>query len=128
MKKLIPILFLSIYLVSATELHELLKLPQLIEHFMEHKSDNKQTNFFDFLFTDFSSSNDGDYVIEIDVNLPFKANDKCIGSAPVAFVSNHFDYSIIKPVYSDKKSYSKYTELFIQSSFLSTIWQPPKSC
>jgi hypothetical protein len=128
LKKLIPILFLSIYLVSATELHELLKLPQLIEHFIEHNTDNKQTTFFDFLFTHYSSSNDGDNDIEKDVKLPFKTNDKCIGSAPIAFVSNHFDYSIIKPVYSDKKSYSKYTELFIKSSFLSTIWQPPKSC
>jgi hypothetical protein len=47
-KKLLPILFLSIYLVSVTELHELFKLPQLVEHFIEHKTEDKQTTFLDF--------------------------------------------------------------------------------
>ena len=85
-KKLLPIFLLSIYLVSVTELHELFKLPQLVEHFIEHKAEDKQTTFLDFLVLHYSNSDDGGE----HSNLPFKAhhdNGNSINSGFVAFNS-----------------------------------------
>jgi hypothetical protein len=33
-----------------------------------------------------------------------------------------------KPVNTKKNAYSVYTDLFLPSAYLSTIWQPPKAC
>lgn len=40
MKKMFAIFFLSVYLISTTELSQLLKFPILVEHFIEHKEKN----------------------------------------------------------------------------------------
>jgi len=123
-KKILPILFLSIYLVSVTELHELFKLPQLVEHFIEHKAEDKQTTFLDFLVLHYSNSDDGGEHSK----LPFKAhhdNGNIINSGFVAF--NSFCL-VIKSTPIESKIYKTHSIDFISSSFLSSIWQPPKAC
>ena len=124
MRKLIPILFLSIYLVSVTELHELFKLPQLVEHFMEHKSEDKKTTFLDFIVMHYTDTDHGDE----HEKLPFKThhdNGNIVNIGFVAFSSFCLD---IKSNPIESKIYNTYSIDFISSSYLSSIWQPPKSC
>jgi hypothetical protein len=126
LRKIFVISLLSIYLISITELSQLMKLPVLVEHFIEHKEENNSLSFINFLAMHYSQdgSHDGDQ----DKKLPFKSHDGCINTIVVAFVSSHFEYPSSKPVFTESKSYSTYTEQFLQSAYLSTIWQPPKSC
>lgn len=128
LKKIIAIVLLSIYLISLTELSQLVKLPVLIEHFSEHKKKDGNLSFWQFLCIHYSQNKMMDADHEKDMKLPFKSHDGCISVIEIAFVSNHFDYQISKPVYDESKSYSMYTEQFLQSAYLSSIWQPPKSC
>lgn len=123
-RKLLPIFLLSVYLVSVTELHELFKLPQLVEHFIEHKVEDKGTTFLDFLVLHYSSSDDGEEHSE----LPFKAhhdNGNIINSGFISFSSFSLD---IKSTPIESKIYKTYSTDFISSAYLSSIWQPPKSC
>lgn len=128
MKRVFAILFLSIYLISITELIELVKLPALVEHFIEHKEENSQLSFLKFLSMHYSQNDDHDGDKEKDMKLPFKSHDGCINTVSIAFVSGHFEHAILKPVFTESKSYSIHSEQFLQSSYLSSIWQPPKSC
>jgi len=41
LKKITAILLLGIYLLAATEAHQLLKLPKVFEHFAEHQLEDK---------------------------------------------------------------------------------------
>ncbi len=128
LKKLIPILFLSIFLVSVTELHEFFKLPQLVEHFLVHKSEDKTTTFIDFLVMHYSNADDGDGDKSKDLQLPFKSHNKCENLSNSGFISFQNIQITIKSAQIESKSYNIYSVDFISSSYLSSIWQPPKSC
>jgi hypothetical protein len=69
-KKLISILLLSLYLISTTEVYQLLKIPTLIEHYWEHKKLNPEMSLTAFLKTHYENPvKDGDY--GKDQKLPF---------------------------------------------------------
>ena len=73
MKKRAAYIFLAIYLLGATELNQLLKMPLLIEHFMEHKLDNGNLSLLSFMYMH-NVGDDGDATDEQkDQNLPFKS-------------------------------------------------------
>jgi hypothetical protein len=128
LKKLIAILFLTIYVVSATELHEFFKLPQLVEHFMEHKSENNKTTLIDFLTMHYTSSEDGNSHNTDDTELPFKSHHDFGNINNIAFISFNTFQLDIKTTPIESKNYNTYSSEFISSAYLSSIWQPPKSC
>jgi hypothetical protein len=79
-KKLISILLLSLYLISTTEVYQLLKIPTLIEHYWEHKKLNPEMSLTAFLKTHYENPvKDGDY--GKDQKLPF-----VIHSAPLTLI------------------------------------------
>ncbi|MBP6756326.1 MAG: hypothetical protein KA210_09265 [Bacteroidia bacterium] len=128
LKKFIAISLLSIYLISITELSQLVKLPLLIEHFSEHKQKDGHMSLWKFLSIHYTqnTSHDADY--EKDMKLPFKSHDGCINSVVSESVPSSFYFFSTKPVFSQNNAYSNYTEQFLTSAYLSSIWQPPKSC
>lgn len=78
MKPLAAAILLSIYLFGATEACQLLKLPFLVNHFIEHNSNDKTAiSFIQFLKLHYS-----DQTANIDTDhqhhkLPFKSVDIC---------------------------------------------------
>ncbi len=128
LKKTVAIFILSIYVISITELAQLAKLPILIEHFAEHKQKNKDLSLLDFLYMHYSQSANKDADYDKDMKLPFKSHDGCISVIAFGFIPTTFNCETVKPVFSIEKSYSTYTEEFLTSSYLASIWQPPKSC
>ncbi len=121
-------MFLSIYVVSATELHEFFKLPQLVEHFIEHKSKNSKTTLINFLTMHYSSPDSGIAHNTDDTELPFKSHHHCGNINNIAFLTfNSFQLDVkTNPI--EAKSYNTYSSEFASSAYLSSIWQPPKSC
>jgi len=127
LKKIITISFLSIYLFSTTELSQLLKLPSLVEHYIEHKQENRDITLWAFLCMHYAHGivKDADY--DKDMKLPFKTSDG-INLTITAFTPHNFSTEIAKPVTNETKSFPSYNEVFLASSFLSNIWQPPRTC
>ena len=128
MKKFGSILFLSIYLISTTELHQLAKLPILIAHFGEHKQQNNQLTFLDFLNIHYSGETKKDADHEKDMNLPFKSHDGCVASFFAAYIPPAFSNFVLKEFPENKKIFNSKEDIFLGSNYLSNIWQPPKSC
>lgn len=120
-KRIIAISLLSLFLISSTELNQLLKLPVLFEHFTEHKELNRKISFFDFLCMHYSSNNDDD---DRDMQLPFKSHDNYSVQITVVIPRQEplsFDFI---PAFD--KNFSLDKNFNFSSSFLSNIWQPPK--
>lgn len=125
-KKLISILFLSLYLVSTTELYQLLKIPNLIEHYCEHKKLNPEMPLIAFLKTHYNHPvNDGDD--GKDQKLPF-----IIHSAPLALV-----FTVMNPGFSFESKNSHVQQIksnkipskdedFRFKGFAGSIWEPPR--
>jgi len=128
LKKFTAILILTAYLFSTTELHQLLKLPVVFEHYYEHKQINKDISFLDFLDMHYmhGSPLSSDYAE--DMQLPFKTLDKCISAVVPVIVPQNINIPVHLPVQIKKDQRFIMKKEFIASSYLSRIWQPPKSC
>jgi len=123
---MIAISFLFIFLCANTEIGELLKLPVLIHHYLEHHGDDAGISFFDFLHKHYNeershSSSDTEHE-----KLPFKNTD--IGFSQITLIHQPpilFEIKTDKPI--STKENIIYSTAFHSSSHLSRIWQPPKS-
>ena len=127
MRKATTILFLGIYLLSATEISQLLKLPRLIEHISAHQAEDN-ISLWKFLCIHYGQGNvlDSDY--NEDMKLPFKTENNTVALTSSAYYPLLSTISIIVPTEFTEKNSFVVTEQFILSSYLSNIWQPPKSC
>lgn len=116
------------YLISTTELHQFLKFPALVEHFSEHKQKNTAITLWEFLCIHYANGNTNDSDYEKDAKLPFKTIDNCNSSNHITLLPEQrfFFNSIL--ITTEKKVLNKFYPLFSNSTFLKSIWQPPKIC
>lgn len=128
MKKALVLFSLTVYLFSATEMGQLLKMPAFVTHFIEHQQENKEITLWQFICIHYlhGAVKDADY--DKDMKLPFKAHDHCglqvsstIPPEPIGLPAKKVIYSI------PPKKYHSHDAGFT-ASFHSLIWQPPKAC
>lgn len=125
MKNGIIILFISVYIFSSTELNQLLKLPILYEHFQEHHQENNSLSMFDFILMHYSSNDHNKSDQDEDMKLPFKSPDGCFSASIIAFIPQPIEF-VKKVVFIEKEPINNYSYKEFSSSYLSSIWQPPK--
>jgi hypothetical protein len=128
LKKLTAILFFTVYLFSATEAHQLLKLPIIFQHYKEHKEEDKNISFLYFLNMHYMHGSPVDDDYDRDMQLPFKSTGDCLSSASPCFVPSVTDIPVIKAVVITKKKNIAAQQSFLIAPYLSAIWQPPKFC
>lgn len=115
---------LLLTLVS-TELHEILKIPVLVEHFQKHKAEDKEMSLLDFLKLHYLATDFDEDAAE-DRQLPF-----------MSFNEYHFSHVICEcsvplalPFNSERLPEEDIRLGFLSSHipviYLSDIWQPPK--
>lgn len=128
MKKFFAISMLFVYLFSTTEMHQLVKLPFLLEHFKEHQQNNKSLSFFDFLEIHYFNEGSNHQKSHEKSNLPFK-NFQDNHPNFVFNLPNNIDAFVSKPTLPNffQKSAFSY-QINITSKFKISIWQPPKIC
>ena len=116
-----------IFLCANTQIGQLLKLPVLIHHYLEHHDDDAGISLTDFLHKHYDEENSHPSPNNEHERLPFKSHDLGFSQTTLVFQSLvGFEFKNVKPV-STKISIN-YSEGFYSSSILSRIWQPPKSC
>jgi hypothetical protein len=125
LKRLLTILILSAYLVSATELYQLVKLPFLVSHFISHKQENPKISLWSFLCLHYANGEVFDKDHDDDMKLPFKSHES---ASHVNFVASvpPTNISIEKPFISQTRIYKCFNEAGPENQFPSGIWQPPK--
>lgn len=126
MKKISIIVLLFFYLCGTTHLHEIFKLPLLIDHFVEHSQSNKNLTFWEFLDDHYAKQNDGiSSDDDKDMKLPFKSHQDCVNYI-VAFSMVPNTPNFFEPIYTNPVNFLDYNSAILSSSFLDNIWQPPK--
>lgn len=113
------------FLISTTEFGQLLKFPLLVEHYVEHKDQNPTLSIWGFLQIHYDNNHkeDGD---PIDEKLPFVSHTsivQLVATTPPTILK----IDKIKIPTNNTKVESIHDSIF-ESSFLSSIWQPPKFC
>lgn len=129
MKKAICILFLGVYLISSTELRQLLKFPLLIQHYAEHKAENKSLRLLQFLAMHYNDEDIIDLDYSKDQQLPFKSQNGYTGAVLSVFEPTPFYLLVPRTFFYTAKHHFIPNDDFTNTVFLSSIWQPPKfSC
>lgn len=130
-KKYVSIFLLAVYMLSTnSELLELVKLPILVEHFIEHKQWDPRISFLKFMYIHYFEDNDdnkyGDQAR--DMQMPFKTT--CHSSVEqVGFIIPSPDFAVIpRTIFKDRKQKLFADPSPYSSQYLSSIWQPPRSC
>lgn len=129
MKKMATLLFLCIYLFSTTEVYQLLKIPTLFEHFLEHATKDNKLTFVQFIYMHYSQENDHDGDADKDAKLPFKSHS-CSGCAVnfVPLIAQHTFAANGFTIPSKKNVIYNFYAFLISSLHLKAIWQPPQIC
>lgn len=118
------ILLLSLYLVSTTELNQLLKLPILIEHYSEHHKLNPEMTVLAFFKAHYDHpAKDADY--KTDRKLPFIMHSTI---SLVFTINTIFKFEMTDSHYKHYKvhKFPSFDENFFVKGYLHSIWQPPR--
>ncbi len=116
-------------MLSITQLHELLKFPLLVEHYMEHKEQNNDLTLWNFLYMHYAYGDVKDADYDKDMKLPFKSHTNCpTTSLSVSLLHSIFTFALKKPAFFESKSSFYFGEQFLINAYLSSVWQPPKFC
>ncbi len=124
MKRRAAYIFLAIYLLGATELSQLLKMPLLLEHYMEHKMGNGDLSLTSFIYMHYVTD-DGDATDEKrDQNLPFKSAHFQLQNSVVFTVAKYELPKIIVPI--TPSVWPVFSSNFIPKAPVGSLFRPPK--
>ncbi|APA00538.1 MULTISPECIES: hypothetical protein [Flavobacterium] len=130
LKKIITLLFLLFFVYSNTELGQLFKISNLVQHYLEHTNHKQEQpqSFMAFIINHYKNSQkhtdaDGHDKHE---NLPFKTQTLNLDTVVLTFEEILTIFTFKKPILiSVNQSLPIYKEWYISNVLLS-IWQPPK--
>ena len=127
MKKIIAISFLIVFLCANTEMGQLLKLPNLIEHFSNHQKDYSSQNIslLDFIAIHYNDTqHHSDQEKDNHQSLPFKTISQTVNTV-LAF-ENVTEFSFNRPNTISVNSTVTFPPEFYNSDVFACIWLPPK--
>jgi hypothetical protein len=127
LKKITAISLLVVFLAAYTEIGQLLKLPVLLHHYLEHHENDAATTFADFLHHHYNEENSHPSHNNEHSKLPFKSQNMGVSQGSFAYLPVVFE-SRKDIVFTVKQQPAFFNISFNVSSHLSKIWQPPKSC
>lgn len=109
-----------------SEAHELLKVPHLISHYIQHKEDRSETSLANYLHEHYCHDHEDHDQDEHHDNgcLPFQGNHSCGSCMSSVFFQGNTTFNL-KPAGENADSFIPTEENAI-SSYHANIWQPPK--
>ncbi|WP_051224100.1 hypothetical protein [Flavobacterium tegetincola] len=125
MRQIIAIALLSLYLLTSTDFSELLKLPQLAQHFKEHQEE-QQLTFSEFVYEHYTKGDVFDADRDQDLKLPYKSLDFTHAVSFTVLPSITTIEFITTTDFAELKPPNRFYNACFSSDNFSTIWQPPQ--
>lgn len=120
MRRAVASVIILFYMMSSTEFHQALKLPLLVEHFLEHSSRAEMT-FVQFLVMHYETDVAHD---DTDMKLPFK---DCQHSSLSQTAVVHPKLMLMEPLAEFRSQISTFYSEFATSSVTIDFFQPPRA-
>lgn len=125
MRQQAAIVFIILHLFTATELHQLVRIPELLTHFSEHKASKFSLNFLEFLSLHYGTLANTHDTQSAHDRLPFQGN--CEISLHALWVSLPNTSKIPDPyTLIDQSDKTVLPSFILPSNDGNHIWQPPK--
>lgn len=126
MRKLFVYILITTYLFSFPEIRQVVKLPNLVEHYAFHKLKDHNTTFFSFVKMHYLDKTVKDADYKQDMKLPFKTHDISVNGVNLVIPQRKIEFNFeFKEIQIEFKHNFAYSEHFYPSVF-QNIWQPPK--
>jgi hypothetical protein len=122
-KRIASLSLLLLFLNTNTELHQLLKLPMLLGHYIDHKKNDAAISLFEFVSQHYGK--EAGHTDKAHEKLPFKSSDCGVVHAAMA-CSNAIHYNFKIVIQAQVKSLALYAESAPLNTIQNSIWQPPK--
>ncbi len=107
-------------------MRQVVKLPNLIEHYISHKLRDNNTSIYSFIKMHYIDEQVKDSDYSQDMTLPFKHHDISVMAINMVFPPKKIEFNFEhKPLKIEEQNNFTYTEGFYPSVF-QKIWQPPK--
>ncbi|WP_162426659.1 hypothetical protein [Pontibacter pudoricolor] len=128
MKQILAIFLLVVYTCTGTTMQQVQKAPVLAAHYLEHQAMTADISLTEYLVLHYLSGNVKDADYERDMQLPFKTTDVVASTASPLFIPASFpELNFTLPPAAHVHG-APLDEGFQSSQYLSSIWQPPRSC
>ena len=114
------------YLLSATQLGQLCKLPAIFTHFHDHQQHDPHITLIEFFVIHYASDFVVDEDFEQDQKLPFKSIDNSLSYSLGAIVNQPIQWQSWHVLCSRIQHSCAFLDTGIPSSFIQIIWQPPR--
>jgi hypothetical protein len=125
MSKKLAILLLSVHLMGNTELGQLLKFPQLVNHFIQHRQENTDLSFVEFLVMHYAGDDGTKEDDDYDRQLPcHNVNQSTVNIAYSPMVN---ETPLIKDFFFTQNEYSDNMLSVTFPKHVTLILQPPRS-
>ncbi|MBL7741142.1 MAG: hypothetical protein JNK14_18105 [Chitinophagaceae bacterium] len=125
MKRLAGIFLVSVYMFSFAELHNLLKIPVLFEHFKEHRQLAPGISFWSFIKLHYLDPIVVDDDYQRDQQLPFRDTDCCVMTATSVCECLQLTVEIEKPA-EIATEFHLFNEINKPRFISFDIFQPPR--
>lgn len=109
---------------SQTELHQILKLPILVQHYFEHRAESKDISLSQFIVLHYFSGDPVDDDYARDMQLPFKTND-CLQVITSIVVPEEIIFNVPFETIV-KNSFPKFHNDWIECNYAKSIFRPPQ--
>ena len=127
MKQILAIFLLVVYTCTGTTLQQLQKAPVLVAHYQEHQKLTPEISLTEYLVRHYLNGNIKDADYERDMQLPFKTLNFVASATPLLIPACFPELGFTLPPPAHVHG-AVCNEGFQSSLFLSSIWQPPRSC
>jgi len=116
---------LTLFLLDTTPLYQILKSPQLVRHYIEHRALNKDVGIVEYLAMHYWGQDMDDSDDEKDMQLPFKRFE--VQSAMFLFIPTNrifIDINLPRPL---QTGYGLEKQQFYFNPALDTLFRPPQA-
>lgn len=119
-------LLLAIYVLSATAIHEVAKLPLLVEHYFDHSREDQLIGLFEYLTLHYGIEDGTDKDAAEDKQLPFQSAEYYSTISFVSVKPPLINQSILFTETITEHNFLLRNEVFMPSPYPDRIWQPPR--
>ncbi|MCB0734451.1 MAG: hypothetical protein H6608_10010 [Flavobacteriales bacterium] len=120
----LAVILLFFFTSSATELHQVIKLPVLIHHYLEHKHEHPHQDLANFLSDHYLNGSQHSDTHHEHNQLPFKSDHCSPVHIPVLLDGGSTE--LTAPLVASGEWLHSMSESMFSAQVLNTIWQPPK--
>ncbi len=123
-RKISATVLLMVYILSTPGIREVIRIPQLAEHYQDHCEEQKNTSLLAYLVMHYIQEDGTDQDAEEDNTLPFKsAEGVSTGNAISFFISEITE--LTHPGSPVNQLYRIQNNRLIPSPYAKSVWRPP---